>query len=61
MGHRSEAVYQALAIGVERLIAVDIVEFAVKQHTLGASGNIGFGEIHLQIAVDSTVFHKLIA
>ena len=51
-GKRAETVEQAAAIGLEFVVALQAVEFAIEQHALGGTGHVGFGEIGVEVALD---------
>ena len=61
MRYGTEAVDESLAVSVELVVVVDVVELAVEQHTLCAARHIGIGEVHLEVALHGAVLHEGIA
>ena len=60
MRHRSEAVDKPLTVSVKFLIVLNIIKFAIQQHTLRCTRYILIGIVHLKIALQGTVVNKLI-
>ena len=56
--HRTEAVLQALAIGLQGAVVFDGIEFTIEQHALRRARHVGIGEIHRQVALDGAVGNK---
>ena len=59
--YRSEAVDKPLPVGLQLLVGGDVVELTIKQHALAAARHVGVGEVHTQVAVDTAIFHKVVA
>ena len=60
MRHRTETVYHTFAVSLYLLIALQTVQFTIKEHTLAVAWHISLREIHLQIALYATVVNEII-
>ena len=60
MRHRTETVYHTLAVSFYLLIALQAVQFTIKEHTLAVARHISLREIHLQIALYATIVNEII-
>ena len=59
VGDGTETVCKATTVGFEVIVKVlaggEVVEFAVEQHTLGVTGDVEVGEVHLEVGLEGAV------
>ena len=60
MRHRTKTVYHTLAVSLYFLIALQTVQFTIKEHALTVTRHISLRKIHLQIALYATIVNEII-